>query len=106
MEQLRQLELLNDMLLGNAFQPEFLAQFDIRVPIRIPKSFPTDADKPYHIPCIEMPTELQNLLDFESKLDRSAAHIDRLIAEGEASGRRFLRERAACMLAPPSSAGG
>jgi NTE family protein len=105
-QQLRQLELLNDMLLGNAFQPEFLAQFDIRVPIRIPKSFPTDADKPYHIPCIEMPTALQDLLDFESKIDRSSSHIDRLIAEGEVSGRRFLQERAACMSRVPSSAVG
>jgi NTE family protein len=92
-QQLRQLELLNDMLLQDAFRPKYLAQFDIKAPIRIPKSFPTDADKPYHIPCIEMPSELQNQLDFESKLDRSSANIDRLIAAGERSATRFLQQR-------------
>jgi NTE family protein len=94
-QQLRHLETLNDMLLQNAFQPEYLAQFDIKAPIRIPKSFPTDPDRPYHIPCIDMPAELQNLLDFESKLDRSASNIDRLIAEGEKGARRFLEQREA-----------
>jgi NTE family protein len=91
--QLRHLELLNDMLLANAFQPEFLAKLDIKAPIRIPKSFSTDADKLYHIPCIEMPEELQGALDFESKLDRSAGNIDRLIEAGEVSATRFLEER-------------
>jgi NTE family protein len=91
--QLRHLEMLNDMILASAFQPEYLARFDIKAPIRIPKSFSTDADKPYHIPCMEMPEELQGMLDFESKLDRSAANIDRLIEAGEASARRFVEER-------------
>lgn len=90
---LRHLELLNDMLLANAFQPEFLAKFDIKAPIRIPKSFSTDVGKLYHIPCIGMPEELQGTLDFESKLDRSAGNIDRLIEAGEASATRFLVER-------------
>lgn len=90
--QLRHLEMLNDMILANAFQPEYLAKFDIKSPIRIPKSFSTDADKPYHIPCIEMPEELQATLDFESKIDRSAANIDRLLEAGEASARTFLKE--------------
>jgi NTE family protein len=92
-QQLRQLELLNDMLLQDAFRPKYLAQFDIKAPIRIPKSFPTDPDKRYHIPCIEMPEELQSQLDFESKLDRSSANIERLIAAGERSAIRFLQER-------------
>ena len=91
--QLRHLEMLNDMLLGNTFQPEFLAQFDIQAPIRIPRSFSTDADKPYHIPCMEIPADLQATLDFESKLDRSAANIDRLMEAGEESARHFLKER-------------
>lgn len=52
-QQLRHLEMLNDMLLMNAFQPKFMAQFDIKAPVRIPKSFSTDPDKPYHIPVIE-----------------------------------------------------
>ncbi len=90
--QLRHLEMLNDMILAHAFQPEYLARFDIKAPIRIPKSFSTDADKPYHIPCMEMPDELQVTLDFESKIDRSAANIDRLMEAGEASARTFLKE--------------
>ncbi len=63
--------------------------------MRIPKSFATDVDKPYHIPCIEMPAELSATLDFESKIDRSAANIERLIAAGEKSARLFLEERQA-----------
>ncbi len=100
-QQLRQLEALNDMLLQGAFQPEFLARFDVKAPVRIPRSFPGDADKPYHIPCIEMPAELQNTLDFESKLDRGVSNIERLIAEGEKSARRFLIERTAALLNQP-----
>jgi len=92
-QQLRHLEMLNDMLLIDAFRPKFLAQFDIKAPIRIPKSFSTDADKPYHIPCIEMSGEFQDTLDYASKIDRSAANIDRLIAEGEKSALAFLSER-------------
>jgi NTE family protein len=91
--QLGQLESLNDMLLAGAFKPEYLDRLDVNAPIRIPKSFSTDADKPYHIPCIEMSSILQETLDFESKLDRGARNIDRLIAEGESSARRFLTER-------------
>jgi len=94
-QQLRHVEMLNDMLLRSAFRPEFLAQFDIKAPVRIPKSFATDDDKPYHIPCIEMSSELQKTLDFESKIDRSASNIDRLIAEGEKCARAFLHDRAA-----------
>jgi NTE family protein len=52
--QLRQIEALNDMLLAGAFNSEYLGRLHIKAPIRIPKSFTTDADKPYHIPCIEM----------------------------------------------------
>lgn len=96
-QQLRHLELLNDMLLQDAFRPEFLQQLDIKAPVRIPKSFAADPDKPYHLPCIEMPAELQNLLDLESKLDRSPANIDRLIAEGEKSARLFVQERRAAV---------
>ncbi len=98
-QQLRHLELLNDMILQDALRPEFLEQFYIRAPIRIPKSFRTDADKPYHIPCVEMSAELQNTLDFESKIDRSASHINELIADGERRAQVFLRERQATLSA-------
>lgn len=98
-QQLGHLEMLNDMILADAFRPEFLARFDIKAPVRIPKSFHTDHDKPYHIPCIEMPLELQDLLDYEGKIDRSSDNIDRLIAEGEKAAALFLRERAAAVAA-------
>jgi len=85
------------MIAADAFRPEFLAQFDIKAPIRIPKSFSTDPDKPYHIPCIEMPAEVQATLDYEGKIDRSAKNIEWLIAQGEACVDTFLRERAAAV---------
>ncbi|HTR17287.1 MAG TPA: patatin-like phospholipase family protein [Acetobacteraceae bacterium] len=95
--QLGYVETINDLILFGAFRPEFLAQLDIRSPIRIPKSFSADPDKPYHIPCIEMSAEIQAKLDYEGKLDRGARNIDYLIAEGERSALRFLKERAAIL---------
>ena len=104
-QQLGHLEFMNDMLLADAFRPEFLARFDIKAPVRIPKSFHTDVDKPYHIPCIEMPVELQDLLDYEGKIDRGSANITRLIAEGEKAAALFLRDRAAAVTASPLKIG-
>lgn len=94
-QQLRHVEMLNDLILGNAFRHEYLARLDVKTPIRIPKSFPADVDKSYHIPCIEMSAELQNTLDYESKIDRSAANVDHLINEGVRCARTFLLKRAA-----------
>jgi NTE family protein len=106
-QQLRHLEMINNMLLQDAFRPEYLAKFDIKAPVRIPRSFPTDPHRPYHIPCIEMPGDLQQMLDFESKLDRSSFNIERLIAEGEKSARLFLQERAAAVSdQPPADSSG
>ena len=93
--QLDHLEMLNDIILAHGFRPEFLAQFDIQAPIRIPKSFSTETNKPCHIPCIEMPLEVQATLDYEGKIDRSPRNIDWLIAQGESAAETFLRERAA-----------
>ncbi len=100
-QQLGHLELVNNLVLWDAFRPEFLARFDVKAPVRIPKSFHTDADQPYHIPCIEMPVELQDLLDYEGKIDRSAQNIDRLVAEGEKAAALFLEQRAAAVAASP-----
>ena len=93
--QLGHIEALNDMLLAGAFRPDYLGRLDIKAPVRIPKSFATDPDKVYHIPCIEMSNDLQETLDYESKIDRSRDNIERLIEEGARSARRFLAERAA-----------
>jgi NTE family protein len=99
--QLDHLEMLNDMILADAFRPEFLGLLDLKTAIRIPKSFATDPDKPYHIPSIEMPVEVQEKLDYEGKIDRSARNIDFLIAEGEAAAKEFLTRRAAAVAANP-----
>lgn len=99
--QLDHLETLNDLILGGAFKPEFLGHLDIRTAIRIPKSFASDDDKPYHIPCIEMPVEVQDALDYEGKIDRSAKNIDWLLEQGEAAARKFVSARAAAVAAHP-----
>jgi NTE family protein len=104
-QQLRHLEMLNDLVLLDAIRPEFLERFYVKAPIRIPKSFHTDPDKPYHIPWIEISAELQRTLDFESKLDRSTSNINSLIAEGEARARAFLEERRATLSAPRAERG-
>lgn len=91
--QLEHIAMINTMIMADAFRPEFLDRFDIKAPIRIPKSFEDDPDQPYHIPCIEMPKALQDRLDYEGKLDRSAANIDWLLEQGEAAAIAFLNQR-------------
>lgn len=95
--QLSHIEMINDLILADAFRPEFLARFDVTSPVRIPKSFSSDPNEPYHIPCIEMPPELQDKLSYEGKIDRSARNIDWLIAQGEAAAEAFLTHRAAAV---------
>ncbi|WP_133718211.1 patatin-like phospholipase family protein [Methylocaldum gracile] len=90
---LRQIERINDFIVAGAFKDEFLAEFDIKEPIKIPRSFPDDPDAPYHIPRIEMSVELAKSLNYESKLDRCPEHIARLVQDGEEQGRRFLESR-------------
>jgi NTE family protein len=90
---LRQIERINDFIIEGAFKDEFLAKFDIKEPIKIPRSFPDDPEAPYHIPRIEMSVELAKSLTYESKLDRSPEHIARLIRDGEEQAARFLVSR-------------
>ena len=93
-QNLKWIELINDLILEGAFQPEFLANFEYTHPVRIPKAFALEPDKPYHIPWIEMSDEMQRNLDYEGKLDRSPSNVDILIGHGEERGRAFLAERA------------
>ena len=93
-QNLKWVEIINDMILADAFRPEFLKEFDIPHPIRIPKAFAGEADKPYHIPWIEMTDEMQSKLDYLGKLDRSPENLELLLANGEACGKAFLEERA------------
>lgn len=90
---LGQIEFLNDLMLRGAFKEEFLAEASIFEPIKIPKVFAEDEDKPYHIPLIKMSEELAESLNYESKLDRSPSNINRLIEDGEKQGKKFLEER-------------
>lgn len=92
-QNLKWIELINDMFLEGAFQPDYLARFDFQQPVRIPKAFASEPDKPYHIPWIEMSEEMQRSLDYEGKLDRSPENVETLIAHGEERGRAFLAER-------------
>lgn len=98
-QQLSHIGLLNDLIAMDAFRPEFLSRLDIKAPVRIPKSFSSDLDKPYHIPCIEMPLELQDMMDYEGKIDRGSDNIGRLMAEGERAATVFLAARKAALAA-------
>lgn len=89
-QSLRKIENLNQLFLKGAFRDEFLAEIDVRKPIKIPKSFPDDADQPYHIPMIEISEDLAKILNYESKLDRSPENINRLIQDGEKQGKKFV----------------
>jgi NTE family protein len=88
------LAFINELLRGNALRPEFLKEFDVKEPIRIPRAYPGAEDRDYYLPFIEMSAELQAKLDYESKIDRSPENIGTLMADGEKQARVFLKERA------------
>jgi NTE family protein len=91
-QQLDSITFVNELMLKNAFRKEFLSQFDIHEPVRIPCCFSDDEHRPYHIPFSEMSAELQATLDYESKIDRSKRNISTLMADGEKQGRAFLNQ--------------
>lgn len=101
-QSLRTVEDINTMLLRGAFREEFLAERDIREPIKIPKLFPEDPDQAYHIPMIEMSKEFAAGLNYESKLDRAPENMQRLIENGEKQGRAFLEARLLQLRGAPS----
>jgi len=92
---LNKIEYFNYLFLQGAFKEEFLAEVSITEPIKIPKVFADDPEKPYHIPLIRMSEDLAKSLNYESKLDRSPANIKRLIEDGEKQGNKFLQDRLA-----------
>ncbi|MBM5572440.1 MULTISPECIES: patatin-like phospholipase family protein [Deefgea] len=96
-QQLASVRTLNELLLKNAFTPEFLALNGVKAPIKIPRCLSMDETRPYHIPFLEMSTELQSTLDYESKLDRSPKNIRPLMADGESQGKLFITERIAAL---------
>jgi NTE family protein len=94
-QSLRSVERLNDLLLQGAYKEEFLERMGIREPVKIPRSFIDLEDKPYYIPFIEMSPDLQNSLNYESKLDRNPKSINRLIEDGKQQAKHFLAARSA-----------
>lgn len=90
---LKSIENLNDLFLRGAYKEEFLNEISIREPIKIPKSFAEEEDKPYYIPFIEMSDYLQKSLNYESKLDRSQERIDQLMEDGRQQAKKFLEAR-------------
>ena len=79
--------------MAGAFKDEFLERLNFREPVRIPKAFAEEPDKPYHIPFIEMSHELPKTLDYEGKLDRSERAVQMLMADGRRRAEEFLRVR-------------
>jgi NTE family protein len=94
-QQIDALSVLNDLYCKGAFRPEFAKQFDLDGAIRIPRCFPDDEVRPFHIPFLELSAEMSATLDYESKIDRSAEHIEALMADGERQAKIFLEQRAA-----------
>ncbi len=96
---LSHLEFLNDLLIDNANRSALEGKsylnhrYGLNKEIKIPKVFRDEADKPYHIPMIEMSPELQGELNYESKLDRNPEFIQRLISDGVRQGNSFLDQR-------------
>jgi NTE family protein len=92
-QSLREVETINTLISRGAFKEEFMAEVDVKEPIKIPKSFPDDPDRDYHIPMIDMSEDLAKSLNYESKLDRSPENINRLIQDGEKQGKKFIEAR-------------
>ena len=72
--------MVNMLLKEGALTPGFRASFGLDTTERITVRF------------IRMSQELQETLDYPSKMSRLPAHIDRLIADGEAQATAFLAE--------------
>jgi len=79
--------------LKGAYKDEYLAELGVREPVKIPRSFVDLEDKPYFIPFIEMSPDLQCSLNYESKLDRNPASINRLVEDGKQQAKKFLATR-------------
>jgi NTE family protein len=74
-QDLSKIELINRLLKKGAFTEAFAAKY-----------------RPVDIRFVEMSTELQERLDYASKLNRDAAFIDRLIKDGEKQGCELLAQ--------------
>lgn len=76
-QDIQKIELLNYLLKEGAFKKEFLAKYHIKEPVEVR--------------IVEMSPELQESLNYSSKLSRDSKHINRLIQDGEKQGNKFLQ---------------
>jgi NTE family protein len=86
--ELQVIDMVNMLLQEGALTPGFRARFGFDTTERIAVRF------------IRMSQELQETLDYPSKMSRLPAHIDRLIADGEARATAFLSEMEGIHLPP------
>jgi NTE family protein len=80
MQNLELIEFINILLRGGALKHEVLEQYGV---------FKRD---PIDVRFIKMSEELQDTLDYVSKLTRGPDHIGRLMADGEKQGRAFVEQ--------------
>jgi NTE family protein len=86
--ELQVIDMVNMLLQEGALTPGFRARFGFDTTERITVRF------------IRMSEELQETLDYPSKMSRLPAHIDRLIADGELQAAAFLSEMGGVDLPP------
>lgn len=77
-QDLQKIEQFNSFLRQGAFKESFLADYHIKEPVTIRT--------------VTMSEELQDRLDYASKLNRDADFIRMLIKDGEKQGKQFLKE--------------
>jgi NTE family protein len=86
--ELEVIDMVNMLLQEGALTPGFRARFGLDTTERITVRF------------IRMSQELQETLDYPSKMSRLPAHIDRLIADGETQATAFLSQMDGVELPP------
>lgn len=74
-QDLQKIELINKLISAKAFKEEYNKYKKIEVNI------------------IEMSSEQQKSLEYSSKLDRNASHINKLIEDGQKQGKEFLKRK-------------
>jgi NTE family protein len=75
-QDLQKISMINKFLEQGAFAKEYLVKY---------------AYKPVEVRIVEMSPELQENLNYSTKINRSADHINRLIEDGEKQGNKFLQ---------------
>lgn len=104
-QQLDALRIVNHLVMTGALRNDFLRDYEVAGPVRIPQAFDDEPVQPYHLPFIEPSPELVAEIDYEGKLDRRREHVERLMADGQRQATAFLRlrEELVAELAPARS---